>query len=261
MIHIQQIAKQTGLTVRTLRHYDQIGLLQVSSRTEGGHRLYTEEDLKKLQQIEFLKDLGFRLLEIRTMLGDPGWKWPTALQSQLSYILEEQKRLKLIEQSLRGLIHGIAVEGGQNLTALQKLIQLSHRDKELIRSYRATILNEKELEMWQRLPSMNGEDPEALEWIALLGQIKRYMPDGPASPQIQSIIRRMIEKKDEAFGNDPEFINKLWELRKSPDDSEKLGLYPIEPEVLEFMDEAWRIYTAAAGGASGRQSKREDHGS
>lgn len=70
MIHINEVAKQTHITVRTLRYYDQIGLLECSSKTEGGHRLYSDEDLQKLQQIQFYKSMGYRLQEIQEMLTD-----------------------------------------------------------------------------------------------------------------------------------------------------------------------------------------------
>lgn len=99
MIPIQQVAKQLGITVRTLRYYDQIGLLKAVSKTEGGHRLYTEDNLKKLQQIRFLKEMGFRLDEIKSMLLKPDWNWNSALKSQLAYVLEEQERLRHMESS------------------------------------------------------------------------------------------------------------------------------------------------------------------
>ena len=56
MIAIQEISKLTGISVRTLRYYEEIALLIPISKTEGGHRLYGHEELKKLQQIIFLKN-------------------------------------------------------------------------------------------------------------------------------------------------------------------------------------------------------------
>src|SRR5690606_19400987 len=111
LIHIKEVAKQTKITVRTLRYYEQIGLLAVSFKTEGGHRLYTEEDLKKLQQIQFLKGMGYSLQNINDMLSDPKWNWSNSLKNQLVYIIEEQERLRSMESSLRELINSIAVEG------------------------------------------------------------------------------------------------------------------------------------------------------
>src|SRR5699024_6346356 len=57
LISIKEVTKQTGITVRTLRYYDQIGLLHPAGKTEGGHRLYGKKELAKLQEIQFLKTL------------------------------------------------------------------------------------------------------------------------------------------------------------------------------------------------------------
>nr|WP_206110216.1 MerR family transcriptional regulator [Paenibacillus aquistagni] len=253
VIHIHEVAKLTKITVRTLRYYDQIGLLTATSKTEGGHRLYSEEDMKKLQQIQFLKGMGYRLQDIKEMLCDAKWNWPISLKSQLVYIMEEQERLGSIESSLRELINSIAIEGGDDHLAIQKLIQLSNQNKTKLRTFRENMFNDKQLELWTRLPKMKGEDPDSLEWIALLGQIKRHMKDDPASLRVQNIIRRMLEKQMEEFEGEDEFINKLWELRKSPSQSEKLGLYPIEQEVLEFMERAYEIYMSSEHNGSTQQ--------
>ncbi|MCI1590237.1 MerR family transcriptional regulator [Heyndrickxia oleronia] len=253
MIHINEVAKQTKITVRTLRYYDQIGLLTVSSKTEGGHRLYTEEDLKKLQQIQFLKGMGYSLQDINDMLSDPKWNWSNSLKNQLVYIIEEQARLKSIESSLRELINSIAVEGGDDHLAIQKLIRLSLNHKSRLKTFRDSMFSDKEIELWTRLPKMSGEDPDSLEWIALIGQIKRHVNDNPATPKVQSIIRRMQEKQLEDFNDDEEFINKLWDIRKSSVQSEELGLYPIEKEVLDFLERAYEIYISSVQDSSALQ--------
>lgn len=242
MIPIQKVAKQTGVTVRTLRYYDQIGLLASSSKTEGGHRLYTDEDLRKLQQIQFLKGVGYSLKDIKEMLASPKWNWSTSLKTQLAYIMEEQARLKTIETALRELISGLVVEGGDDEHAIQKLIQLSNQDKKRLHSFKENMFTEKELELWQKIPHMSGDDPDSLEWIALLGQIKKYMTEGVSSPKVQSIIKRMLEKQQHDFSGEDEFIQKLWDARMSPSQSEQLGLYPIDREILEFMDQAYEKY-------------------
>jgi len=245
LIHIKEVAKQTRITVRTLRYYDQIGLLTASSKTEGGHRLYSEEELKKLQFIQFLKGMGYKLQDIKEMLSDSNWNWSNSLNSQLAYILEEQERLRSIESSLRELINGIAAEDGDERFAIQKLIQLSNQHKKRLPTIKENIFNDKEIKLWAKLPKMGGEDPDSLEWIALLGQIKRYTKDDPASQRVQNIIRRMIEKQLEEFKGEDEFINKLWDLRKSSKQSESLGLYPIDKEVLDFMERAYDIHISS----------------
>ncbi|WP_230192193.1 MerR family transcriptional regulator [Paenibacillus sp. CECT 9249] len=253
MIHIKEVAKQTKITVRTLRYYDQIGLLASSSKTEGGHRLYSEEDLKKLQQIQFLKGMGYRLQDIKEMLSDAKWNWSDSLKSQLVYIMEEQERLKSMELSLRELINGIAFEGGNDRLAIQKLIQLSNQNKKRLQRFTESGFTAKDRELWAKLPKLGGEDPSSLEWIALLGQIKRLMTEDPASPKVQNIIRRMMEKLTEQFEGEDEFLDKLWDARKSSAQSEELGLYPIEKEVLDYMERGYEIYISSVQGASAAQ--------
>jgi len=66
---VGELAKLTGLTIRTLRYYDQIGLFSPSGRTEAGYRLYTDHDLTRLQQIMSLKELGLSLEQIKSVLA------------------------------------------------------------------------------------------------------------------------------------------------------------------------------------------------
>src|SRR5205085_2098880 len=63
----------TGLTIRTLHHYDEIDLLKPSGHTESGHRLYTTDDVARLQQILSLRQLGFSLEQIGDCLDRPGF--------------------------------------------------------------------------------------------------------------------------------------------------------------------------------------------
>ncbi len=67
-MHIGEIADRTGMSLRTLRHYDEIGLLAPSGRTDGGFRLYTEDDLQRLLVIRRMKPLGFSLAEMHQAL-------------------------------------------------------------------------------------------------------------------------------------------------------------------------------------------------
>src|SRR5262245_49278277 len=70
-LKVGELARRTGLTVRTLHHYDEIGLLKPSLHTEAGHRLYTAGDVARLQQVLSLRQLGFSLEEVRDCLSRP----------------------------------------------------------------------------------------------------------------------------------------------------------------------------------------------
>jgi len=73
-MHIGELAERTGLSLRTIRHYDDVGLLPATARTDGGFRVYSEEDFERLMVIKQMKPLGFSLeemSEILALLGAP----------------------------------------------------------------------------------------------------------------------------------------------------------------------------------------------
>lgn len=67
--HIGEVAERTSLSLRTLRHYDDIGLVNPSGRTEGGFRLYTEADVARIMLVRRMKPLGYSLEEMRDVLA------------------------------------------------------------------------------------------------------------------------------------------------------------------------------------------------
>src|SRR5260370_470389 len=82
---VGELARRTGLPVRTLHHYDAIGLVRPSLRTEPGHRLYTPADVARLQQVVSLRQLGFSLEEIGDCLGHPPFPPPPPPRLPLSH--------------------------------------------------------------------------------------------------------------------------------------------------------------------------------
>lgn len=106
-MHIGELAEKTSLSLRTIRHYDEIGLLKASGRSEGGFRLYTQDDLSRLILIRRMKPLGFSLEEMMELLviidtlqgGSPGSHSPT-VRSELDRFISEAvgRREKLQEQ-------------------------------------------------------------------------------------------------------------------------------------------------------------------
>src|SRR5262245_3386269 len=95
---VGELAKRTGLTVRTLQYYDDIGLLTPSYRTRSGHRLYLGRDIARLQQIVSLRELGFSLDEIRQSTTQPGFSLRNVIQLHVERLkdqIEAQRRLCL----------------------------------------------------------------------------------------------------------------------------------------------------------------------
>ena len=88
---VKQVSELTGVSVRTLHHYDEIGLLKPAKVTEAGYRLYDDASLQRLHAIMLLKELQFPLKEIRKILDSPGFDPMQALQQQIE-LLELQKQ-------------------------------------------------------------------------------------------------------------------------------------------------------------------------
>lgn len=89
---VGELARRTGLSVRTLHYYDEIGLLTPPRRAESGYRLYGDAEIARLQQIASLRQLGFALDEIREILASPGASVQHVIELHLSRIGERSRR-------------------------------------------------------------------------------------------------------------------------------------------------------------------------
>lgn len=103
---VQEIANRTGTTVRTLHYYDEIGLLHPSTVTESNYRLYSAEDLLRLEQILFYKNLGFSLKEVKELLEASVFTRREALRRRLELLKLQKRRLQqqieFVEQTICG---------------------------------------------------------------------------------------------------------------------------------------------------------------
>ncbi|MDP4120439.1 MAG: MerR family transcriptional regulator [Bacillota bacterium] len=103
---INEVAKLTGVTVRTIQYYDKIGLLKPSGITEAGYRLYNNEALEILQQILFFKELDFPLNEIKEIMTHPNYDKQQAMNKHKELLIKKRRRLdkliNLIENTTKG---------------------------------------------------------------------------------------------------------------------------------------------------------------
>ena len=97
---VQQVSNLTGVSVRTLHHYDQIGLLKPTKITEAGYRLYDDDALRKLQTILFFRELEFPLKQIGEFLNNPAFDTQKALSDQIRLLELRMEQLeKLISHA------------------------------------------------------------------------------------------------------------------------------------------------------------------
>ncbi|MCG7336667.1 MerR family transcriptional regulator [Sporosarcina sp. ACRSM] len=101
---VKEVAQLTGVSVRTLHHYDDIGLLTPDDTTEAGYRLYSDDNLATLQQILFFRELGFSLKKIKELLDSPSFDRQEALEMQRRMLIEERERLDRVIETIEKTI-------------------------------------------------------------------------------------------------------------------------------------------------------------
>ncbi|WP_127533267.1 MerR family transcriptional regulator [Paenibacillus kobensis] len=107
---VKEVAKIAGVSVRTLHHYDEIGLLKPSEVRDNGYRYYSVEDLERLQQILFFKELDLPLQEVRAILDDEQYDRRRTLLIHKELLMKKKHRLEQIITSVEQTLHSI--EGG-----------------------------------------------------------------------------------------------------------------------------------------------------
>lgn len=103
---INDVAKLTGITVRTLHYYDEIGLLKPSKITDAGYRIYDEKNLETLQQILLFREMNFPLSEIKEIISNPKFDRIDALEKHKNLLIKKRQRLdnliNLVNNTIKG---------------------------------------------------------------------------------------------------------------------------------------------------------------
>jgi DNA-binding transcriptional MerR regulator len=115
---VGRVAQIAGVTVRTLHHYDEIGLLSPSGRSGAGHRRYDDADLERLQQVLLYRELGFTLEEIATILDDPDVEARIHLRRHHQLLQDRIARLVQMAAAVEYMLEAQKV--GMNLTPEEK---------------------------------------------------------------------------------------------------------------------------------------------
>ena len=124
---VGELAAATGLTVRTLHYYEEIGLLVPSTRSAAGHRVYSDVDVERLYRISLLRRLGLPLADIGSALDDPAWNIKAAMASHLHDLdrrLEAGARLRGRLTQLLGSMAGDGSHGDEFLQLLEEMTML-----------------------------------------------------------------------------------------------------------------------------------------
>ncbi|MFF1653273.1 MerR family transcriptional regulator [Streptomyces sp. NPDC058255] len=125
---VGQVAGFAGVTVRTLHHYDEIGLLVPSERSHAGHRRYSDTDLDRLQQILFYRELGFPLDEVAALLDDPEADPRAHLRRQHELLTARIEKLQKMAAAVEHAME--ARKMGINLTPEERFEVFGDKDPE-----------------------------------------------------------------------------------------------------------------------------------
>ena len=104
---VKDVSEITGVSIRTLRYYDEIGLLKPTGLTEAGYRLYDDRALEKLQQIMFFRELGIPLADIKNIVDDPDYDKKQALLAQKNLLEQKRNRLNGIIELITDVMKGV----------------------------------------------------------------------------------------------------------------------------------------------------------
>ena len=189
---VGELAVRTGLTVRTLHHYDAIGLLSPSGRTGSnhgsGHRLYTAADVERLQQIVSLKMLGFSLDEIREYLSRSDYDPRQVVRLHLQRVRGQAEELRKLAERLGALADRLdraeVVSPDEFLTTIEEMTMIEK------------MYTPEQLKQFEEVgKAVGAEEIRAIEeaWTSLMTDVRASRDLEPASPEAQELARRWDE--------------------------------------------------------------------
>jgi DNA-binding transcriptional MerR regulator len=224
---VGKVAALAGITVRTLHHYDEIGLLAPSGRTDSGYRSYDDEDLDRLQRILFYRELGFPLETIAAIVDDPGIDADAHLKRQRELLVERMGELgrmvAAVDRVMEARAMGNALTPEEKFEVFGGFREPDGYAEEAARRWGDT-------PEWQAagssMPSMSKQDwidAEAVrkDWVRRLTAVAEAGPDTPEAMDLAEEHRAMLAR----------FMGEC-----SYEMQERIGeLYVAEPVQLGFL--------------------------
>lgn len=238
-----EVAKRLNISVRTLRYYDQIGLLIPTEKDEHGKRLYNNEDLLTLEKITILKKLNLSLKDIEKVLSKVTIK--KLLEAHRESLYQKREELNRSIEDTNRLLNIVDIEGQLNWKQLIHLIKNAEiHDHKVGRNWADYFEEHEQLTLRERLPKMESDDIHVRKWINVCKRVELCIARGdtPDSEEGQIIAEDAEILSTELFSGNAELANKFFEIRKSPEKSRELNLYPIREEVMDFFEQAILVY-------------------
>ncbi len=240
---VGELAARTGLTVRTLHHYDAIGLLVPSDRTESahgsGHRLYTAADVARLHQIMCLKQLGFGLEQVREYMTRADYDPREVVRLHLAKVRQQAAELAELGNRLQGLAE--ALDAADEVSA-ETFLQTIEAIQMVEQYYTPEQL--KQLEERRKEVGEDAMNRAPQQWADLSAEVKAEMDAGtdPADPKVQELAKRWLALVTAFTGGDPGIFKSLNKMYEQEDNVRGMDVKAMRP-MMDYIGKAM----AAAG--------------
>ena len=215
LLQAREFAARAGVTVRTLHHYDRLGLLRPKRRTAAGYRLYGEQDFARLQQIVTLKFIGLSLKQIKELLAGQKFDLATTLRLQREILAEQRDR---IERALQAIGHAewvLGQRGAPDWEAFKQIVEvITMSDMDWTKKYYSEEAQRKMDERARTIPREVIEQGQR-DWAALIKECQQAVAEGvdPASERAQGLAARWSGLLRGFTGGDPEIqqgLNRMY---------------------------------------------------
>lgn len=238
---VGELARLTGLTVRTLHHYERVGLLEPSARTTGGHRLYAEADVSRLYRIVALRELGLPLDAVRTVL-DGEFSLGDLLREHLAQVERQVEALRALRDRLAMLVS--RDEKLHTPADLLALMEEANTVDEKMRTY----FSEEQLQALNaRQEALGSETISAVEaeWPELIAKVQAEMDAGtdPAEPRVQALAARWMELVEAFHGGDPELRDSLYRMHTENSEQSEPEFCGPSAEIMEYVQRSTESVT------------------
>jgi DNA-binding transcriptional MerR regulator len=238
-LKVGELARRTGLTVRTLHHYDELGLLKPSQHTEAGYRLYTRDDVARLQQVLSLRQLGFALEEIRDCLDRPGFAPLEVIRLHLTRLREQIKLQQKLCERLEALAEHFRTAAEVSADAFLYTIEVMTMFEKYYTPEQMATFEARAKEVGQE-----AIDAAPQQWEDLFKAVTAEMEAGtdPADPKAQELAKRWLALVTMCTGGDPGIFNSMRSMYQNEDNVMGMDTEPIRQK-MEYILKA----AAAAG--------------
>jgi DNA-binding transcriptional MerR regulator len=216
-----EFAQVAGVTVRTLHHYDRIGLLKPSGYTSSGYRLYRKQDLVRLQQIVTLKFIGFSLKQIKDLLNRNSFDLNQALSQQRQIIAEKRQQLDLAIKAIERAQWLLLRDNDPDWEAFKQIIEVINMQDNMdwTKKYYSEEAKKKIQERAAAIPAEVIEQSQR-DWATLIREVEAAVKEGvdPKSERAASLAARWAELIKGFTGGDPGIqagLNKMYSDQNS----------------------------------------------